>query len=76
MCEKWITAVPEQLLDQLDQWKALLVCWLIDASVDKVFVQCGATAMQRGGTGFLLINFLLFLCLFFSFDILKDTQRK
>lgn len=63
-------------MDQLDQWEALFVGRLIDAGVDQVFVQCGATPMQRGSTGFLLIDLLLFLCLLLCLNILiKDKQK-
>lgn len=69
---QWMRAapVPEQLLYQLNQWEALFVGRLVDASVDQVFVQGGATAMQRGSARLLLINLLLFLGLLLCFNVL------
>lgn len=62
--------VPEQLLHQLNQWEALFIGRLVDASVDQVFVQGGATTMKRRSACLLLINLLLFLGLLLCFDVL------
>lgn len=67
--------VPEQLLYELDQRETLLAGRLVDAGVDEVFIKRGATAVQGGGVGLLLINLLLFLCLLLRLDVLNETRR-
>lgn len=63
--------VPQQLLYELHQRKALLSCRLVDACVDKVLVQHGATTVHGGSIGLLLVNLLLFLSLLLGFNILS-----
>lgn len=62
--------VPQQLLYELHQRKALLPCGLVDPCVDEVFVQHGATAVHGGSIGLLLIDLLLFLSLLLGFNVL------
>lgn len=63
--------VPQELLYKLHKGQALLPCRLIDARVDKVFVQHGATPVYGGGISFLFINLLLFLSLLLCFNVLS-----
>lgn len=63
--------VPQELLYELHKGQALLPCRLIDARVDEVFVQHGATPVYGGGISFLFINLLLFLSLLLCFNVLS-----
>lgn len=67
--------VPQQLLHKLNQRQALLPGRLVDACVNEVLVQHGATAVHGGSIGLLFINLLLFLRLLLGFDVLQRTQK-
>lgn len=67
--------VPQQLLHKLNQRQALLPSRLVDACVNEVLVQHGATAVHGGSVGLLFINLLLFLRLLLGFDVLQRKQK-
>ena len=69
-------AVPEELLDQLHERQTLLAGRLVDARVDEVFVQQGATALHGGGVGLLLVDLLLLLGLLLGLDVLVGETTK
>ena len=68
--------VPQELLDQLHQRQTLLAGRLVDARVDEVFVQQGATALHGGGVGLLLVYLLLLLGLLLGLDVLMGRNKK